>query len=134
MPFEKPPLRCPICKEGDRFRFIQDFSKHAKNYSLYQCLSCLVEFWLPIKAPKNDWYEDKDYYRIRDLGQTKPYLPDIRTGQSLVAWSVDQVGPMIKKALNPEVQKELLANWQAPTEKATAKVANTLIAIAEGRQ
>jgi len=72
------------------------------------------------------WFE-------KELGQTRPYLPDIRTGQSLVAWSADQVGPEIEKALDPAIQKQLLVNWQAPTEKATKVVADKLIAIAEGR-
>src|SRR3989344_613980 len=71
MPFLQPPSVCPICKEGKDFIFILDFSKDTNQYSLYGCLLCKVEFWQPIKATRNDWYEGNNYYRIRDLGETK---------------------------------------------------------------
>ena len=71
MAFQKPLPICPICKEGKQFRFVQDFDAYDKKYSLYQCLLCQVQFWLPINTTKNDWYEENNYYRIRDLGKTK---------------------------------------------------------------
>ncbi len=71
MPFQESLPMCPICKEGKHFRFVRDFSKDANKYSLYQCLVCHVQFWLPIRATKHNWYEENNYYRIRDLGETK---------------------------------------------------------------
>ena len=72
------------------------------------------------------WFE-------RELGQTRPYLPDVRTGQSLVAWSVDQVGPTIKRALDPVFRKDYLKNWEVITEKATDVIAKKLVEIVEGK-
>lgn len=69
------------------------------------------------------WFE-------KDLLQTLPYLLDLHSGQSLVAWSVDQVGPKIIQALSPDVRRELLARWQPPKEKSAKRMADELIKIA----
>jgi len=69
------------------------------------------------------WFE-------QELKLTRPYLSDIKSGRSLVAWSVDQVGPQIEKALDPDIQKQLLAGWQPPTQKAVDRMAEELIKIA----
>ena len=65
MPFQNYPKICPICKQGKKFIFIKDFEKKGDKFSLFQCLKCQVQFWLPLKIPELSWYEEKAF-RIKN--------------------------------------------------------------------
>ena len=64
---QKAPEACPICRQGKRFKFIKDFSKEQTRYSLYQCLECQVQFWLPLESIIKEWQEDVDQNKVRRL-------------------------------------------------------------------
>jgi len=71
MAFQKSPDVCPICKAGKRFDFVRNFVKDEQKYSLYECLECKIQFWLPQKTIGNVWYENNNPYRARKLGGVK---------------------------------------------------------------
>lgn len=65
---EKPnmPGVCPVCKQGQKFRFLREHTRGTKAYSLqkptpsclYECSSCKAQFWVPFENPGHDWYEE----------------------------------------------------------------------------
>jgi len=73
MPFQKKPNICPICKQGKDFKFIRDFKKEENKFSLYECSKCQIQFWLPLKNPGNEWYEESGGYKIRNIIKPKIY-------------------------------------------------------------
>lgn len=58
------------------------------------------------------------------------YLPDVVSGESLLACSLNEVADIIELALKPETEKRLREDWQPPKEKATEGVAKELITLA----
>jgi SAM-dependent methyltransferase len=73
MPILSHPEICPICKSGRKFKFIRGFLKDQAKYSLYQCLDCQVQFWLPLELERSQWYEKTNPYRVRELIGVKIY-------------------------------------------------------------
>ncbi len=69
------------------------------------------------------WMEDELFLKT-------PYLPDVIMGESLLAISQDEIPEVLAKSFDPEVKRELRANWQPPKERASEKVAQTLIVLA----
>lgn len=53
------PNICPVCKEVSNFNFIKNHTAENQNFSLFECLSCRVQFWEPFKNPGNEWYKSK---------------------------------------------------------------------------
>lgn len=78
MPSQLSPEFCPICKEKNQFKFIEDYSEDKKFFSLYECLKCGVQFWMPFKNPGHKWYEsrkkDKKEKPILYRGYHKKFL------------------------------------------------------------
>lgn len=58
------------------------------------------------------------------------YFPDIMDGESLMATCFEDIPAVINQAFDQNLAKALRANWQPPKEKATSKVAETLLALA----
>lgn len=53
---------CPVCRKDSSFEFCQDFEKNNKQWTLYECNLCNVQFWVPFKNPGSFIYEeDVDY-------------------------------------------------------------------------
>lgn len=71
--YQEAPQNCPVCQnnKSNKFRFIQDFKSDDGCFSLFQCLICQVQFWLPFKNPGADWYgkrysfDSDNYYPVR---------------------------------------------------------------------
>ena len=57
MPYQKKPEICPVCTEKTDFNFIQDHQNEKGKWSLYQCLKCQAQFWLPFENPGPVHYE-----------------------------------------------------------------------------
>ena len=57
MPYQKKPEICPVCTEKTDFNFIQDHQNEKGKWSLYQCLKCQAQFWLPFENPGPMHYE-----------------------------------------------------------------------------
>ena len=53
-------IQCPVCLYSDKLRCIK---KH-KEYSLYKCPQCDVEFSNPMKNPGSEWYAESELYDI----------------------------------------------------------------------
>jgi len=64
MSYQKSPEICPVCKEKADFKFIQDYKKEGREWSLYECSECQVQFWIPFKNPGIEHY--KRTYIVRD--------------------------------------------------------------------
>lgn len=68
MPYQKPPKICPICKRKAEFKFLQDFKRLDKEFSLYECSECQVQFWIPFKNPGGEQYmTEVDYTSKLDI-------------------------------------------------------------------
>jgi len=63
MPFHQFPKICPVCLELSECKFVTDYQSKDGNFSLYECLKCNVQFWLPFKNPGQQWYEAQEKYR-----------------------------------------------------------------------
>ena len=78
MPSQLPPELCPICKEKEQFQFKEDYSENKIFFSLYECLKCDVQFWVPFKNPGPEWYKfrkkDKKEKPILYRGYHKKFL------------------------------------------------------------
>jgi len=61
------PKICLVCKESSEIKFIADFKKNGQKSSLYQCNICKAQFFLPMKNPGSDWYEETSDYSIKDI-------------------------------------------------------------------
>ena len=57
---------CPLCKEASKYQFLMDYDEKNNKFSLFECLSCGGQFWLPFKHPGSEWYEHGDSYNIKD--------------------------------------------------------------------
>jgi len=77
MPYQKPSQNCPICERKRGFKFIQDFKRLDSKFSLYQCLECQTQFWMPFKNPGANLYEA--LHRITILDR-------IKGGRRLIWW------------------------------------------------
>lgn len=64
MLYQQPPQICPVCKERADFKFIQDYRSKEKEWSLYECSKCAVQFWIPFKNPGVKHYSRN--YIVRD--------------------------------------------------------------------
>jgi len=70
------------------------------------------------------WFE-------KDLLLASPhYLPDVQSEEALVVTSNDEWEQVLRQALDPGIRGELRQKWQPPQEKATEKVACTLLELA----
>lgn len=49
--------KCPGCKGNPQFIFIEDFQSGDKNFSLFECPLCKLQFWSPLQNPGAEWYE-----------------------------------------------------------------------------
>ena len=62
MPYQKSPEICPVCQKEADFKFIQDYENEGKEWSLYQCSKCQIQFWIPFENPGAKQYgEVADY-------------------------------------------------------------------------
>lgn len=59
-----PPKECPGCLRESKFRFIRNYNSDQGAFSLYECLKCNMEFWMPFKNPGKEWYEAQEKYRL----------------------------------------------------------------------
>lgn len=66
MPFYKPEPTCLLCKNHSEYKFIKDYKNSYREFSLYECLTCHGQFWLPFKNPGADWYEKYDCHNVKD--------------------------------------------------------------------
>lgn len=71
MPRINHPKICPVCFVGTNFTFIRDYDLKKNSFSLYQCRSCNVQFWLPLKAPNYKWYKEANPYKVRELAGSR---------------------------------------------------------------
>lgn len=66
MPFYDANKNCPLCGQNAKNKFIKDYKNDDGKFSLYECLTCGGQFWLPFKNPGASWYEQGDSYNIKD--------------------------------------------------------------------
>jgi len=80
MAFQQSPQICPVCNEGNNFKFIQDHQNKDGKFSLYECNFCHVQFWQPFKSANSQWYD-------RRLHSQHFYLSeDTKEGKSVKPW------------------------------------------------
>ncbi len=65
MPFCHPPKICPVCLEPSQTKFVRNYRSQDGVFSLYECLSCLIQFWEPFVNPGAVWYEAQEIYRLK---------------------------------------------------------------------
>ena len=74
--FQSAPEKCPVCqkklKTKQKFQLIQNYKSDDGEFTLYQCLNCAVQFWMPFKNPGPDWYEKYQVYD--ELFYSKPKI------------------------------------------------------------
>lgn len=56
---------CPICRTKNNLKYINQY----KQWSLYECQNCLIQFWMPLEHPGREFYEIEEDYQI--LGPEK---------------------------------------------------------------
>lgn len=71
MAFQAQPGICPVCSQGKEFTFLKDCSNAQGVFSLYECVWCHVQFWLPLQSPGAQWYEKGDAYQISGIIRPK---------------------------------------------------------------
>lgn len=71
MPFLKPESICPLCRKSAEFKFAIDHKNADGCFSLYECSSCLGQFWLPFKNPGAEWYGKGDAHNIKENGRPR---------------------------------------------------------------
>jgi SAM-dependent methyltransferase len=47
---------------------------HYKQYCLYECEGCSVQFWWPLKHPGTSWYEESEIYGGRVFGAGRSHI------------------------------------------------------------
>ncbi len=65
MSFYQPDKICPLCKKHSEYKFLKNFENTFGKFSLYECLSCNGQFWLPFKNPGSKWHEKYDNQDIK---------------------------------------------------------------------
>lgn len=72
----KIPSTCPVCLRASNSKFKQSYRSEDKVFSLFECSSCMVQFWSPFKNPGKDWYEsvygEEDYNRNDEQTPIRP--------------------------------------------------------------
>lgn len=63
---------CPVCKKG-KGGFLKAHKTAGKNFSLYFCNKCKVQFWEPRVSPGNLWYEVRNPSNIGAAVKPKIY-------------------------------------------------------------
>ncbi|MBM3175908.1 MAG: class I SAM-dependent methyltransferase [Chloroflexi bacterium] len=54
-------IACGVCGNSSTLKFIESY----KEWKLYECPNCAVQFWWPMKHPGAGYYEDT-YFSVRD--------------------------------------------------------------------
>jgi SAM-dependent methyltransferase len=57
---------CPVCLEVSECKFLRQYHLKDDSYSLFECLKCDVQFWMPFKNPGAEWYEAQEKYRLKE--------------------------------------------------------------------
>lgn len=126
MAFQQEPKICPACGQQGNFRFIRDYEKKEKTYSLHECAVCDVQIWMPpdmADAKQSEIYKvrnaasiknNREYHR-KFLKRNEPFAAGTKildlgcgTGEFLLqlhkqgceVWGVDFDGEAIKAAQN----------------------------------
>lgn len=73
MPLKPSPNICPICKKGNNFEFLRDYSLRDNDFSLYECVKCSVQFWEPFKNLGAKWYEAQEKYTTATAKEPRLY-------------------------------------------------------------
>src|SRR3989338_5443647 len=71
MAFQSSPDKCLVCRKGDNLLFKQDYKNNSGIFSLYECQSCFIQFWVPFKNPGSEWYERGGTYKPGQLLKPK---------------------------------------------------------------
>ena len=84
-PYYVAPAFCPMCKKEASFVFLDNYSERLTNggdrkWSLYECRSCAVQFWLPLTVPKANVYEEDVAYQGKGDVLSKENAPAIVGG------------------------------------------------------
>lgn len=63
------PDQCPLCATSEPETTHQTHRQTDRQYSLYECVSCGVQFWWPLQNPGGHWYAHQERYvnRNQDL-------------------------------------------------------------------
>lgn len=57
---------CPLCAAAQNGDLLSTYSEGGINYSLYECASCVAQYWLPFQNPGSSWYEHDNRYADRN--------------------------------------------------------------------
>lgn len=57
MPYKQPPAICLICQEKSNFRFVEDYKSKDGEFTLYECMKCEAQLWMPFQNPQSRWYD-----------------------------------------------------------------------------
>src|ERR1700691_3479325 len=60
------PNFCPLCRTPSPRSFGRSHEDGGETYSLYQCDTCGVQFWDPMKNPGAEWYSRHERYGNRN--------------------------------------------------------------------
>lgn len=66
----------------------------------------------------------------KDLGLIHPFLPDVKTGQAIGVFSVEDVGGVLQQAVLPSVRDALRKDWTIPRQPSALRVVDALLNIA----
>lgn len=67
------PKVCPVCLEKGDPKFLRYYSSGKDVFSLYECLLCGVQFWVPFVNPGAAWYESQQEYRLKNPAVYRGY-------------------------------------------------------------
>ncbi len=65
MLFQIAPKFCPICFKESKFKAVENYQSKEGKFSLYECLNCKVQFWMPFRGPGGKWYEKNEENKKR---------------------------------------------------------------------
>lgn len=60
------PTKCPLCSTSAPSAFERTHNESGILYTLYECDSCRVQFWWPLKNPGAAWYSRDTRYADRN--------------------------------------------------------------------
>jgi len=63
--------KCPVCKNDSIPIFCQKHENEQGKFTLYECNECLVQFWMPLKHPGAQWYEEGGANQISQVVSSK---------------------------------------------------------------
>ena len=89
-PILSAPNICPVCFAHSHFSFLENHSQESvrgskdSSWSLYECSTCSVQFWIPFRQPERIFYERPQHETQKDISNS------VKNNQVRLHWNHKQ--------------------------------------------